>query len=61
MVGVGTHCSDGGSVLPKELGAYLFMDALKIGWALEPRDSLRYLVNSNYYILLLTYFCFIAF
>ena len=35
-------------VIPKELDAYLFMDALKIGWALEPLDSLRYLVNSNY-------------
>ena len=37
----------GARVIPKELGAYLFMDALNISWALEPLDSLRYLVNNR--------------
>ena len=44
----GRNVRMGARVIPKKLGAYLFMDALKIGWALEPLDSLRYLVNSNY-------------
>ena len=45
---LGHNVRVGARVIPKELGAYLFMDALNISWALEPLDSLRYLVNSNY-------------